>query len=230
MNTRVEVTAEIDSHSSEQVQAALLSLPGTKIVSLDTHAKKIVVEGPALSSDVLDKVRSSGVNASIHGIGGASSQGNLGTAVSVLGGKGGWEMGCGGASSHEIGNESVRGIVRFVQSTPTTMIVDSSFSGMVPGSHKIAVHEFGDISEGCNAVGKLFKNGKLGDIIVNPYGIGKMKTEITHNVHDLLGRSVVVSDSADKKLICGIISRAAGVMENTKTICPCTPNETNKPQ
>jgi len=227
MNTRLELNVEMDHLSAEKVKSTLLGLPNTKIVSLDTLGGKVVVESPALSYDVLDKLKNSGMKASLHGIGGAN-QGNLGTAVSVLGGKGGWELGCGGASSHEVGSESVRGIVRIVQSTPTTAIIDSHFENMIPGTHKVSIHEYGDISDGCNAVGKMFKNGKLGEIIVNPYGLGKLKTEVTSDVHDLLGRAVVVSDTNNRKLICGIISRAAGVMENTKATCPCSPDDTGK--
>ena len=109
---------------------------------------------------------------------------------------------------------------------------------------RISIHEYGDISDGCNAVGKLFKNGRLGilfsppllssllfssllplissglssgNIIVDPHGMGRMKTEVPNDVHDLLGRSVVLSASNDRKLVSSLYLSSFVTKEEEKT-------------
>ena len=75
---QVELNIEKGKHSKETVKSALLDLPSisplsfqsnffwnanftdTTIVSVDTHMGKVVVEGPALSSDIVEKLASYG--------------------------------------------------------------------------------------------------------------------------------------------------------------------------
>lgn len=40
--------------------------------------------------------------------------------------------------------------MRFIQADDNTCIVDGTIDGLSPGLHGLHVHEFGDISEGCD--------------------------------------------------------------------------------
>lgn len=57
---------------------------------------------------------------------------NLGAAVAMLAGVG-----------------SVQGVVRFLQVSEDTCVIDGTVDGLSPGLHGIHIHEFGDLSMGC---------------------------------------------------------------------------------
>ena len=61
-------------------------------------------------------------------------QGNLGAAVAQM----------------EIGGSSTRGVIRMVQTSQSTCVLDGTVDGLPAGKHRLFVHECGDISEGCN--------------------------------------------------------------------------------
>lgn len=112
-------------------------------------------------------------------------------------------------------------MVRFVQATPSTCIIDGTIDGLVPGEHSLEVHECGDLSRGvlnqqphlrkrklfmsvgCESVGKLFN--PVGYAGKRPYGAlglisaqrnGRAAFRIEDNVlrlSDVIGRSLVVS-------------------------------------
>jgi copper chaperone for superoxide dismutase len=43
-----------------------------------------------------------------------------------------------------------KGVVRFVQVDDSTCVVDGTLDGLSPGKYGVFLHEYGDISEGCN--------------------------------------------------------------------------------
>lgn len=59
-------------------------------------------------------------------------------AVAILGGE------CG------FGLDSVKGVVRFIQLDEKRCVIDGTIDGLSPGLHGLHVHQFGDISNGCN--------------------------------------------------------------------------------
>lgn len=52
-------------------------------------------------------------------------------------------------STMEIGNQWVKGLIRFVQTEPDKLVIDGTIDGLSPGRHALCVHEYGDVSEGC---------------------------------------------------------------------------------
>ena len=47
------------------------------------------------------------------------------------------------------GEGRVGGLVRMVQVTPDRCVVEGTVDGLAPGQHDIRVHQYGDLSEGC---------------------------------------------------------------------------------
>src|SRR4051794_33713672 len=49
------------------------------------------------------------------------------------------------------------GVLTMTQETPTSpVLIDGRVVGMLPGLHGIHVHEFGDLSKGCDSAGEHF--------------------------------------------------------------------------
>lgn len=110
--------------------------------------------------------------------------------------------------------------------------------GLKPGKHGLAIHECGDISQGCSTVGNFYdpnpsenKNriyGNLGEIQAREDGRAEFRLQDdVISLTDVIGRSLVVTESIKDKvpfgrrLACGIIARSAGLFQNPKTICAC---------
>ena len=53
-------------------------------------------------------------------------------------------------SMMQIGEPSVNGLIRFVQTDEQKCVIEGTVDGLPPGHHAICVHECGDISDGCN--------------------------------------------------------------------------------
>lgn len=41
------------------------------------------------------------------------------------------------------------GLARLVQTTPTQCVVDATIDGLPEGDYQVSVHEYGDLSRGC---------------------------------------------------------------------------------
>ncbi|VDI51963.1 copper chaperone for superoxide dismutase [Mytilus galloprovincialis] len=140
---------------------------------------------------------------------------NLGTAVALM----------------DTGLDSkVKGVVRFVQVDDSTCVVDGTLDGLLPGKYGVYLHEFGDISAGCNSCGDILGkslNKPVGEIGEITSTAGRAEFRVTNNnfkVWDIIGRSCVLHDQAqltDNRLLCGIVARSAGLFQNTKRICAC---------
>ena len=52
-------------------------------------------------------------------------------------------------SMMQTGQESIKGLIRFVQTDEEKCVVEGTVDGLPPGHHAICVHECGDISDGC---------------------------------------------------------------------------------
>ncbi|XP_073461242.1 copper chaperone for superoxide dismutase isoform X3 [Aquarana catesbeiana] len=63
-------------------------------------------------------------------------QENLGAAVAMMSGEG-----------------SLQGVVRFLQVSEDTCVIDGTVDGLSPGLHGLHIHEFGDNSAGCKSCG-----------------------------------------------------------------------------
>ncbi|XP_075597608.1 copper chaperone for superoxide dismutase isoform X2 [Balearica regulorum gibbericeps] len=123
---------------AEAVRAALEGAPGVRLLELRLEAQTVLVETTAAAERVRELLEKSGRRAVLKGMGG-SDDASLGAAVAALSGPG-----------------AVRGLVRFLQVSPTRCLVDGAIDGLPPGPHGLHVHEFGDLSRPCDSCGGHF--------------------------------------------------------------------------
>ncbi|KDR15674.1 copper chaperone for superoxide dismutase [Zootermopsis nevadensis] len=224
-----------------KIRDSLNNVKGIENIDISLEKETVIVETSLPSSEVQQKIESTGRRAVLKGYGGG---GNQGAAVAMLG----YASGCGFGA--------VKGVVRFLQTDENMCIVDGTLDGLSAGLHGLHIHESGDISQGCDSVGGHFNPrntrhgspddeenerhaGDLGNITAGPDGRATFRlTDKVIKVWDVIGRSVVVTDGADdlgcgnhpqslkdgnsgQRLACGIIARSAGMFENSKRICAC---------
>lgn len=113
----------------------------------------------------------------------------------------------------------VKGVVRFSSVTGDQQangcVVDGVVDGLTPGFHGIHIHECGDISNGCESLGKHYNPrnarhgspdndvnerhaGDLGNIEADKSGRATFRfTDKIITVGDIIGRSIVVTENAD---------------------------------
>ncbi|XP_044744946.1 copper chaperone for superoxide dismutase-like [Coccinella septempunctata] len=192
-----------------------LSSPHINIVDINVAKSSVIVESTLSTTELLQKLETSGRKVVVKGLGGTTA------GVAVL----------------EAGEQKVKGVVRFVQ-LPNSCIVDGTVDGLEPGKYQLSVHENGDISRGCESCGDTFnpvgkfmglegkQYGDLGVIEAGSNGRStfRLENKIVH-LPELIGRSLIISKpytNGEKRIICGIIARSAGLFQNPKTICACS--------
>ncbi|NWI34298.1 CCS dismutase, partial [Sula dactylatra] len=102
---------------AEAVRAALQGAPGVRLLELRLEAQTVLVETTEAAERVRNLLENSGRRAVLKGMGG-SDDANLGAAVAALSGPG-----------------AARGLVRFLQVSPTRCVVDGAVDGLPPGPH-----------------------------------------------------------------------------------------------
>ncbi|KAJ9593961.1 hypothetical protein L9F63_014602 [Diploptera punctata] len=223
------------------IKESLTGVKGIQNVDISLEKESVIVETELPSSEIQEKIESTGRRAVLTGYGGG---GNKGAAVAMLGDASGCGFG------------DVKGVVRFLQTDDDTCVVDGTLDGLTPGLHGLHVHESGDISVGCDSVGDHYNPnnrkhgspadketerhaGDLGNVEADSNGRARFRiADNVIKVWDVIGRSVVVTEQPDdlgrgehansvtdgnsgKRLACGIIARSAGMFENSKRICAC---------
>jgi len=100
-------------------------------------------------------------------------------------------------------SDKVKGTILFMQAPGTTTLIKGTITGLGPGKHGFHIHEFGDMSKGCESMGGHYNPdnedhgdldqghvGDLGNITADDNGIASFS--IKANRVDLIGdRSVV---------------------------------------
>ena len=165
---------------------------------IDFAEQRVVITSKLPSEALKELIETTGKRAVLLGMGEHSD-----AAVAMLGGM----MGC--------GREGVVGVVRFLQPRGGCCIVDGTIDGLAPGDHALAIHESGDISQGCDSVGEHYNPrsarhgspmngegqrhvGDLGNVTADEQGRASFKfADKLVNVFDVIGRSVVVADGPD---------------------------------
>jgi Cu-Zn family superoxide dismutase len=115
------------------------------------------------------------------------------------------------------GKEGVKGVVQLEQSSeggPTK--ITGEIHGLEPGLHGFHVHEFGDLSQGCQSAGEHFNPfnmehggpsdeirhvGDLGNVVVDGYGVARINIVDNHvslvGSTSVIGRALVVHTGDD---------------------------------
>ncbi|KAF6019888.1 CCS [Bugula neritina] len=235
VTTKVQLAVELAGDTcSNDIKLLLETNKGIKNVAVNIETQTVIVETVLSTNKVVDLIESSGNKAIVTGVGAAGSQVlNLGSAVAIM---------------HE-GNPSsgVRGVTRIVQSTEEICVIEGTLDGLSPNlEHRLSIHEYGDVSNGCDSCGDIFVGlsnlnsqdkhlyGDLGKIQSNNLGRSNFRIQSERvKVWDIIGRSMLVSSPLDSalanksensgwtKIACGIIARSAGIFENFKKICAC---------
>lgn len=112
----------------------------------------------------------------------------------------------------------INGVVRFTVPPDDVQggcVVDGVVDGLAPGYHGIHIHECGDISNGCESLGKHYNPrntrhgspdnsadqrhaGDLGNIEADASGRATFRfTDKLVEVGDIIGRSIVITEHAD---------------------------------
>lgn len=211
----------------EDVKRSLQGQIGIKGVFVNLEDEVVLVRSVLPSCQVQGLLESTGKLVVFRGYGGASHQVSApehhGAAVAIMKGGG-----------------SLIGLARLVQATPTHCLIEGTIDGLIPNlKHMLKIHEFGDLSQGCESCGDVFRipggpspsgkpDGNLGSLVSDNCGRATFKLSSSElKVWDLIGRSMVVhiptdSDSEDtQRVMCGIVARSAGLFQNAKKICTC---------
>ncbi|XP_060530238.1 copper chaperone for superoxide dismutase-like isoform X2 [Cylas formicarius] len=161
----------------QAVKNSLANLDGVLNVEINFSTGSVVVDSTLSIPQIQSALESTGRKVAIKGYDGSIS------AVSML------------------NTGDVQGVVRFVQINRDTCIVDGTIDGLHPVSHSLAVHEYGDLSKGCQSVGNIMHLGNetdrvygdLGSISVEENGRASFRFE-DHiiKLSELIGRSLVV--------------------------------------
>ncbi|XP_046985626.1 copper chaperone for superoxide dismutase [Schistocerca americana] len=239
---KVEFAVQMKCDSCvEKIRKCLTNVDGISKFDVSLKDESVVLETTLPTSEILEKLESTGCRAVLKGYGGGVCKT---AAVAMVGND------CGRADGH------IKGVIRFLQLDNDTCVIDGTIDGLEPGKHGIHVYECGDISDGCESLGGHYNPqntthggplddagcrhaGDLGNISANSEGRAVFRfTDSVLKVSDVIGRSVAVTDSEDdlgrgnnagsledgnagRKIACGIIARSAGLFENTKRICAC---------
>ena len=108
-------------------------------------------------------------------------------------------------------DEGVEGVIRFKQKPGQPTIIKGIVKGLTPGKHGFHIHEFGDLSNGCESAGAHYNPdgvehggieqghvGDLGNITADKSGTARFQLK-AHRVElsDIVGRAVVVHADED---------------------------------
>ncbi|XP_078591575.1 copper chaperone for superoxide dismutase-like [Branchiostoma floridae x Branchiostoma japonicum] len=193
--TKVEFDVQMTCQScASAVENALKGAEGVHSFSIDLPTEQVVVETTLPSAKVQELLESTGRRAVIKGMG----QAHLGAAVSQMSG---------------FGRSAVQGVVRFVQLSEKKVAIEGTIDGLTPGLHGLAVHELGDLSQGCDSCGDHFNPtnschggpgdqerhvGDLGNVLADERGRAEFRMEDERlKVWDIIGRSLVVHSGKD---------------------------------
>ncbi|WBW73638.1 superoxide dismutase copper chaperone Ccs1 [Schizosaccharomyces osmophilus] len=115
----------------------------------------------------------------------------------------------------------VHGLCRFIP-TENRVYLDLVATQVEPNTEYVAeVAVSGDISRGLKSVGGAFAS--LASISSNDAGKIAFSQEVNGTLQDWIGHAFVLKATNDSSNgVLGIISRSAGVGQNTKIICACS--------
>ena len=197
--TEMEFSVEMTCNSCANAVKSVIKGKPINILSLDVSKNLLHLESSLSWFEVQKIIESSGKRTALMGLG-TGSQNNLGAGVA------------------EISGNLVQGVVRMVQLNKDLCLFDGTIHGLTPGNHGIAVHEFGDLSQGCDSCGEHYNPynykhgnrtdkvrhlGDLGNIYADENGKASFKfTDNQLKIWDMIGRSFVVHKNQDD-LGCG---------------------------
>jgi len=205
--SRMEFAVQMTSISCvNKVATVLREIPGVLKWDINLPSHQVIVQGSASAVEIQKTLESKTKLKTIIRGQGAIDQ-NLGCAYTAI-----RERLANGIINE---NGKVIGVVRFVQLTPTQLLVEAEIDGLTPGLHGCHIHEFGDLSEGFKTLGEHYNPrsqlhggpmstirhyGDLGNVTTDHKGRGRLRVILTDdefNIWNLIGRSVCVKAGTD---------------------------------
>jgi len=196
--TQIELAVKMTCQSCVQTVTGVLRELHISQFNIDLDKQSVVLTSSLPAEQIANAIEDiGGLQTIVRGQGGAQ---NLGCAICPLlpGG---------------VSKTGVTGVVRFVQLTEKTIIVEGSIDGLKPGKHGLHIHEYGDFSNGCLSTGDHFnpfsKNhgspqdvdrhaGDLGNIVADAQGHASFRiADQVLKVWDIIGRAMVVHELED---------------------------------
>jgi len=110
---------------------------------------------------------------------------------------------------HTEGN--VKGVIKFKQKPGKATIIKGIVKGLTPGKHGFHIHEFGDLSKGCESAGAHYNPdgvdhgslqqghvGDLGNIVADKSGTARFQIKAERvELSDVVGRAIVIHADED---------------------------------
>lgn len=126
--SQIEFAVQMTCNSCvEAVKKALEGDSNIKDVNIDFEKGSVVVKTSMSTLEIQEKLESTGRKVVVRGYGGTSA------GVAIL----------------DTGNAKIQGVVRFVQATPSSCIIDGTIDGLEPNvQHLLTINECGDLSQG----------------------------------------------------------------------------------
>ncbi|XP_011167360.2 copper chaperone for superoxide dismutase isoform X3 [Solenopsis invicta] len=179
------------------ISKSIADLKGIQNVDISLERGTVTLETNLPYSVIQERIERTGRQAVLKGFGDGSS------AVSMLGGNSGYSVG-----------NLIRGVIRFAE-TSEGCIVDGTIDGLTPGEHGMHIHQYGDISNGCDNVGEHFNPnnsshggpeddlskrhvGDLGNVLADATGRAAFRRiDKFLKVPDIIGRSLIITKDPD---------------------------------
>ncbi|KAL2610180.1 hypothetical protein R1flu_028753 [Riccia fluitans] len=201
------------------VRSKLEPLEGVRRVDVDLENQVVRVFGSAPVKSLITAIESTGRDVRLIGQG-VPSEFTVSAAVA------------------EFKGPLVYGVVRFAQVSMEASRIEAYFSGLTPGKHGWSINMYGDLTRGAASTGAIYNvesssteasvaeaMGDLGTLEAGIDGDAEYSgTKLGLEVHDLIGRAVVVYEDEHKSkngITAAVIARSACVGQNYKKICLC---------
>lgn len=200
-----EFSVNMTCNNCEQNIKNVLQKQGIDNVKINLGTQSVQVISNKTVEELKSCIESTGKVAVLVGQGSTGHAGSrsLGAAVAMLGKDG------------DFFTPGTQGVIRFNQINKTSCIVEGTIDGLTPGEHGLAVHEAGDVSQGCATLGDHYNPrnarhgspengnserhaGDLGNILADQSGRATFRiVDNVLKVWDIIGRGIVVSENKD---------------------------------
>ena len=111
----------------------------------------------------------------------------------------------------EHADDGVEGVIKFKQRAGKSTIIKGIIRGLTPGKHGFHIHEFGDLSNGCESAGAHYNPdgvehgsleqghvGDLGNIIADKSGTARFQIKANRvTLSEVVGRAIVIHADED---------------------------------
>ncbi|ORY69564.1 superoxide dismutase 1 copper chaperone [Pseudomassariella vexata] len=222
-------------HCVKAVSDSVYGLKGITKVDANLKEQLVTVEGTAAPSAIVSAIEATGRDAILRGSGASNS-----AAVCILetfhqDSQNGDVVAPDGPEGK---TREVRGLVRMVQVSPDTTLVDLTLRGVEPGKYHASIREYGDLKKGATSTGPVWAGGSgttqprgiLASLEIGKDGRGAVFLDHSFQVWELIGHAIVVTRQNenegplknDENTVVGVVARSAGMWDNDKTVCSCT--------